>query len=119
AGFGQTRIVTGRVTDSLTSDLVTSGQVSIAGTTLGTTIKDDGTFTLAVPARDVTVSVRSIGFKRAEVAVPASQSSVTVNLGRDYFQLEAIVVTGQATGVERKNLANAVATVSAQDLAQV
>ncbi|MBI4500699.1 MAG: SusC/RagA family TonB-linked outer membrane protein [Gemmatimonadetes bacterium] len=112
----QTRIITGRVTDSLTSEVVTSGQVSVTGTTVGSTIKEDGTFTLAAPTRDVTVVVRSIGFKRVDVAVPASQSAVDVALARDYFQLEAIVVTGQATGVERKNLANAVASVDNQTL---
>ena len=115
----QTRIVTGRVTDSLSSEAITTGQVSVVGTTIGTTIKDDGTFTIAVPTRDVTLSFRSIGFKRREVPVPAAQSSVPVALERDLFQLEAIVVTGQATGVERKNLANAVATISAQQLTDV
>ena len=80
--------------------------------------KDDGTFTLSAPTRDVTISIRSIGFKRTDIPVPASQNAVSAALARDYFQLEAIVVTGQATGVERKNLANAVATVNAQQLAQ-
>src|SRR5438132_4644826 len=117
--LAQTRVVTGRVTDSLTGEVVSSGQVSVSGTTIATTIKDDGTFTLAVPPRDVTVSVRSIGFKRKDTSVPASQNAVALALARDYFQLEAIVVTGQATGVERKNLANAVATVNAQQLAAV
>ncbi len=112
----QTRIVTGRVTDSLTSELVTSGQVSVVGTTVSTTIKDDGTFTIAGPQRDFTLTIRSIGFKRADVAVPASQNSVTAALGRDFFQLEAIVVTGQASGIERKNLANAVSTVTADQV---
>src|SRR4029078_8732663 len=84
--------------------------------TIGATLKDDGTFTLAVPTRDVTLSIRSIGFKRKEVAVAASQNSVQVALARDFFQLEAIVVTGQATGIERRNLANAVATVTADQL---
>src|SRR6185503_12013440 len=115
---GQTRIVTGRVTDSLTQEVVTSGQVSVQGTSVGTVIKDDGTFTIAVPSRDVVLVVRSIGFKRKDLAIPASQNSVNVALERDYFQLEAIVVTGQATGVERKNLANAVASVSAEQLAK-
>src|SRR5205814_1028991 len=114
--LAQTRIVTGRVTDSLTGELITTGQVSVQGTTIGTTIKDDGTFTIAVPTRDVTLVVRSIGFKRRDAAVPVSQNAVTVTLERDYFQLEAIVVTGQATGIERKNLANAVATVNAEQL---
>jgi hypothetical protein len=49
--FAQTRIVTGRVTDSLTSETVTSGQVTVVGTNLTATIKDDGTFTIAVPTR--------------------------------------------------------------------
>jgi TonB-linked SusC/RagA family outer membrane protein len=115
----QTRIVTGRVTDSLTTDVITTGQVSVQGTTIGTTIKDDGTFTLAVPTREVVLLIRSIGFKRGQVTVPVGQNAVTIALPRDYFQLEAIVVTGQATGVERKNLANAVATVNAAQLASV
>ncbi len=119
AAPAQTRIITGRVTDSLSGDAVTAGQVAITGTTITATVKDDGTFTVSAPSRDVTVSVRSIGFKRYEIGVPAAQNSVAITLARDYFQLEAIIVTGQASGVERKNLANAVATVNAQQLAQV
>src|SRR5262245_58167393 len=113
---GQTRILTGKVTDSLSSAPITTGQVAVQGTTTGTSIRDDGTFTLAVPAREVTLMFRSIGYKRMDVRVPANQNSVSAALARDYFQLEAIVVTGQATGVERKNLANSVATVSAEEL---
>lgn len=112
----QTRIITGRVTDSLTSEVITSGRVTVQGTTIGTTISDDGTFTVAVPQRDVLLSLRSIGFKRRDVAVPVSQNSVQASLDRDFFQLEAIVVTGQATGVERRNLANAVSSISAEQL---
>lgn len=112
----QTRIITGRVTDSLTNEPLTTGQVTVQGTTIAATIKDDGTFTISAPQRDVLVMIRSIGFKRRDIAVPTSQNSVEAKLARDYFQLEAIVVTGQATGVERRNLANAVATVSAEQL---
>src|SRR5437899_3213638 len=83
--LGQTRIITGRVTDSLTNDPITTGQVSVQGTTTGTTIKDDGTFTIAAPARDVTLMFRSIGFKRKDVAVPAAQNAVQASLGRDFF----------------------------------
>lgn len=112
----QTRIVTGRVVDSLSGEVVSSGQVQVVGTTISTNIKDDGTFTLGVPARDVSLSVRSIGFRRKEIQVSASASSVQAALERDFFQLEAIVVTGQATGIERRNLANAVSTVSAEQV---
>ena len=64
----QARIVTGRVTDSLTSEPVTAGQVTVQGTTITTTVRDDGTFTIAVPQRDVLISIRSIGFKRRDIA---------------------------------------------------
>src|SRR5262245_43013955 len=77
--FAQTRIVTGKVVDSVTAEAITTGQVSVQGSTIGTTIKDDGTFTLAVPSRDVVLNVRSIGFKRADVTVPSAQSSVQVS----------------------------------------
>jgi hypothetical protein len=115
----QTRVVTGKVVDSLTGEVITSGQVSVVGTTVGTTIKEDGTFTLAAPQRDVYVTIRSIGFKRRDVSVPVGTNAVAASLERDYFQLEAIVVTGQATGVERRNLANAVASISADQMTKV
>ncbi len=112
----RTQVITGRVKDSVSSESVTSGQVSILGTTIVATIKNDGSFTITAPDRDIVLSIRSIGYKRKDVPVSAGQTSIQVDLAKDYFQLEAIVVTGQATGVERKNLANAVATVSADEL---
>ncbi len=114
----QTRVVSGKVVDSVTTAPLTSGQVSVQGTTLTAPIADDGTFSLAVPLRDLLLMVRSVGYKRRDVAVPATQGSVEVRLVRDVFQLEEVVVTGQATGVERRNLPNAVATVSADRLVE-
>src|SRR5688572_31384091 len=51
-------------------------QVTVQGTTLGTTIKDDGTFSLGIPARDVVISIRSIGFKRRDITVGGAVTSV-------------------------------------------
>jgi TonB-linked SusC/RagA family outer membrane protein len=112
----QARVITGRVMDSVTAELVSTGQVAVVGTTVIATIKNTGTFTVSVPNRAVTLSVRSIGYKRKDVQVPAGQNTVEIALAKDFFQLEAVVVTGQATAVERKNLANAVATVEAEQL---
>src|SRR5438477_307446 len=89
--LAQNRIITGKVLDSLSAEVVTSGQVSIQGSTAGTTIHDDGTFTLTAPARAVTLTVRSIGFKRTDVPLATDLNTVEVKLVRDYFQLEAIV----------------------------
>ena len=87
--WGQTRVVTGKVTDSLTNEVITSGQVSVQGTTIGGTIKDDGTFTLAVPARDVTIMLRSIGYKGQNVRVPVGQPSTQEVAGAEVDQDQA------------------------------
>ena len=114
----QTRPITGRVIDSASTQPISVGQVSLPGTAVVATIRDDGTFTIQVPMRDVTLSARSIGYKHADVLVRANESSAEIKLVKDYFQLEAVVVTGQATGIERKNLANAVASVDAAALTE-
>jgi TonB-linked SusC/RagA family outer membrane protein len=116
AAEAQTRPITGTVVDSTTSQPVGYGQVYVRGATVGAQIKDDGSFTLLVPAGDVTLGIRSIGYKRAELFVPASQSTVRFALEKDFFQLETQVITGQATGIERKNLATAISSVDAENL---
>ncbi|MEP7345029.1 MAG: SusC/RagA family TonB-linked outer membrane protein [Gemmatimonadaceae bacterium] len=112
----QTRTISGKVTDSVTTEAVVAGQVSVQGTPIVVTIRTDGTFIVSVPERAVLLVVRSIGFKSKGLNVPAGQNTVQFRLAKDLFRLETVVVTGQATGVERVNLANAVATVSADQL---
>jgi TonB-linked SusC/RagA family outer membrane protein len=51
--------------------------------------------------------------------VPASQSSVDIAVRKDVLQLDQMVVTGQATGIEKRNLANAVAVVNADEVNKV
>jgi TonB-dependent SusC/RagA subfamily outer membrane receptor len=60
--------------------------------------------------------VRFPGFKRRLIAVTPEQTSVTVQLEEDIFNLEAVVISGQATTVEQRNLPNAVSTVRAEEL---
>src|SRR4029453_13436374 len=112
----QTRIITGTVTDSVTTERVSTGQVSVQGIPVAVGIKSDGTFSITVPDRAVVLLIRSIGFKSKALEVPATQNTVQLRLAKDLFRLEAVVVTGQATAVERQNLANAVGTVSADQL---
>ena len=117
--LAQTRIVTGTVTDATTGQPVIAGLVGVAGTTISTSITSEGTFSLAAPVGGVTLEIASIGFRRARVIVAANQSSVQVPLEPDVFRLEEIVVTGQATGIARQNVAHSVTTVTGDVLSQV
>src|SRR5438874_11974490 len=46
-------------------------------------------------------------------------TSITVVMHKDVLKLDQIVVTGQASGIARRNLANSVASVDAEDLTKV
>ena len=99
----QGRTITGHVFDAVTSAPLGRAQITLKGTETGTLSKDDGSYTLAAPAGDVTLVVHLIGYKRREVTATAPEEAVNIQLERDVLQLEAVVITGQATGQERRN----------------
>ncbi|MGH7713511.1 MAG: TonB-dependent receptor plug domain-containing protein, partial [Gemmatimonadaceae bacterium] len=116
----QTRTITGVLRDSLGGTPLPAGSVTVRGTTLGANVRADGQFTLTnVPAAAVTLVARSLGYKRREVDVPAGTNNVTVALERDVLRIDQVVITGQATTIERRSAPNAIATVDAAELAAV
>jgi TonB-linked SusC/RagA family outer membrane protein len=112
----QIRQITGRVTNAQTEQGISEATIAVLGTQIVAQAGTDGRFTVNAPDGDLSLVVRGIGFKRQQVLVPAGQESVDVALEPDVFKLEEIVITGQATGVEQRNLANAVSTVGAAEL---
>src|SRR5215210_6377242 len=116
AATAQVRQVTGRVTNSSTQQGLAGATVAVSGTGIVAETSNEGNYVLNAPEGDVNLVVRAIGYKRQQVPVSAAQSRADVPLEPDVFKLEEIVITGQATGVERQNLPNAVATVSGEEL---
>ena len=112
----QMRQVTGKMTNAQTEQGLGGATVAVTGTGIVAETNNDGVYALNAPDGDLNLVVRAIGYKRQQVPVPANQSTADVALEPDVFNLEEIVITGQATGVERQNLPNAVATVSASEL---
>ncbi len=112
----QVRQVTGRVTNSESGEGLPEATIAVTGTRIVAQTGADGRYTLNAPDGPLTLVVRAIGFKRAELTVPPDQSISDVALEADVFRLEEVVVTGQSTGIERQNLPNAVATVSGSEL---
>ncbi|UCG85667.1 MAG: SusC/RagA family TonB-linked outer membrane protein [Gemmatimonadota bacterium] len=113
----QTRVVTGRVTDATTGEPLSDVEVMVSNTTIRTMTREDGTFSLGVPVGRVSILIRRIGYRRSLIDLPSSENTIEASLEADILQLEEVVVTGAATGIERRNLANSVETVSAEELA--
>jgi len=111
----QQRQVTGTVTGQDQSP-IPSASVLVTGRRAGVQTDQQGRFNIQVPAGDVSLTVSRIGFTSRTVNVPAGESSVNVRLQNDVLNLEAVVVTGQATTVKRQNVANAVSVVSSAEL---
>jgi TonB-linked SusC/RagA family outer membrane protein len=112
----QVRQVTGKVTNAQTGQGLAEATVAVTGTRIVAQTGPDGNYVLNAPDGDLNLVVRAIGFKRQDVTVPANQRTADVALTPDVFKLEEMVITGQATGVQRQNLPNAVATVSGSEL---
>jgi TonB-linked SusC/RagA family outer membrane protein len=112
----QQRPITGKVVSATTAAPVAGASVTVVGTPIGAVTNDRGEFSLSAPQGAVTLLVRGVGYRSRQVPLASDASSANVSLEQDVFNLEAVVVTGQATGVEQRNLANAVTTVPIEQL---
>jgi TonB-dependent starch-binding outer membrane protein SusC len=109
------RVLIGRIIDTKSKDPLPAATVSIKGTSLRATVDGDGRFSLpGVPVDAFTLQVAEQDHQHREVKVNPGVRSITVELSESY--VEEMVVVGRATEVSRKNLANAVSTVSSQDI---
>lgn len=92
--------------------------IIIKGTTTGTTSDFDGKFSLNISNFPVTLVFSSLGFQNLEKTV-RDASSVNVTLTESTTALDEIVISGLASSVKRSNLANSVASISANELTGV
>src|SRR5688572_31206162 len=116
----QGRSISGRVAQSGTGQPIENAAVTIVGTTqVGTRTDAEGRYTVSAPAGAVRLSFRALGYTPREIAVDASRSTVDVEMARDAFRLADVVVTGQATTVERRSATTASAYVTGEDVSKV
>jgi TonB-linked SusC/RagA family outer membrane protein len=116
----QDRLLTGTVVDSASGTPLEGARVTVRGTALGTLAGANGRFALrGVPAGEFGITVRMIGYRAVDRQARAGDTDLRIALVRDPLELDEVVVTGQATAIERRNLANAIATVSGEDVSRV
>lgn len=112
------RSLRGKVTERESSLPASSVQIVSGTTSLGVT-RDDGTFSVRLPAGPVTLTFRRIGYGPVTRVVGADEQVLDVLMSRDLLRLSEVLVTGQATGIERRNAATAIASVSTEELNRV
>ncbi|MGN6180050.1 MAG: SusC/RagA family TonB-linked outer membrane protein [Mucilaginibacter sp.] len=111
----QTRQVAGQVSEKGSGQTIPAATVILKGSTLGVQTDADGNFKIGIPAGNVTLIFRCVGYKTREVAVPPGQSNLKVELEATSQTLNEVVAIGYQS-VRRSNLPGAVASISSKDL---
>ncbi|MCC6318453.1 MAG: SusC/RagA family TonB-linked outer membrane protein [Gemmatimonadaceae bacterium] len=115
----QGRQITGSVVEEGSNAPIASAQIQVRGTTTGGLSREDGTFSLRVPDGAVTLVARRLGYPPVEAHVAAGETTVRIVMRRDALKLDQVVITGQATGISRRNLPTSIASVSAEQVSRV
>ena len=89
--------------------------VIVDGTSIGALTDATGTFTLDVPADATTLIISYLGYAKARVSI-ADGSYSNIVLVAENNSLNEVVITGLATSIKRSNLANAIASIDADEL---
>jgi TonB-linked SusC/RagA family outer membrane protein len=107
--------VSGTVTDQTDGSLLPGVNILVKGTTTGTQTDFDGKYSLNVNSFPATLVFSYLGYETKEVQV-TSATTVNVAMTQAATGLDEVVVTGLATSVKRSNAANAVGSVSSEEL---
>ena len=110
----QEKNISGKITDAEGTP-VQSATVSVRQSNIATTTGTDGKFQLSIPF-NAAVIISATGYKTQTITAADVQNDLQIKLQVDVARLDEVVVTGLATNVKRRNLANAVATISAKQL---
>jgi TonB-linked SusC/RagA family outer membrane protein len=119
--IAQDRRISGRVTKAGSDTPIADAVVSVLGAPQSGMARtgDDGRYSIAAPAGAVRLQVRAVGYARTEAAVAAGVSTMDISMAADVFKMSEVVVTGQATTIERRSATTSIAYVSGEDLAKV
>ncbi|HEY6901418.1 MAG TPA: SusC/RagA family TonB-linked outer membrane protein [Puia sp.] len=112
--FSQNKTISGNISDP-GGHPIQGASIIIKQSSSGTTSDAEGKFTLNVSARS-TIIVSFAGFISQTFKADDWAADNHIVLKEDIAHLDEVVVTGLATTVKRRNLANAVATISSKEL---
>ena len=107
--------VTGKVIRADDSTIIPFVNIIEQGTSNGTVSDIDGNYSLTVSSFPATLVFSSLGFETTQRQVTGA-GAVNVSLNEEAAALDEVVVTGLATSVKRTNSANAVASLSSEDI---
>jgi TonB-linked SusC/RagA family outer membrane protein len=111
------RTVTGRVTDA-TGAPVPNASVQVQNTTVGTVSRNDGSFSLNVPANGRTLVISAVGMTTQELAI-GTQSTFAISLRPGAEQnMQEVVVVGYGTQ-RRRDVTASISSIGANKIKDI
>src|SRR5688500_12878778 len=111
----QSRTISGKVTDN-TGSPVPNASITVKGTSIGTTSKTDGSFSLAVPESAKQLEVSSVGFAVHTFDIGTS-GVLNIALVNASNEIAEVVVTGY-TNVKKSQFAGAATVLGASKIVE-
>tara|TARA_B100001173_G_scaffold174908_1_gene150929 strand:- start:1392 stop:4259 length:2868 start_codon:yes stop_codon:yes gene_type:complete len=112
SGYTFSQQISGTIQDE-DSNPIPGVTIVVEGNDNGTTSDFDGNFSIDANIGDI-LTFSFIGFET--ITIPASGDQMSITMNTEDTILDEVVITGLGTSVKRRNLANAVATVSNEEL---
>lgn len=109
--------ITGTVIDAQTEEALPGVNISVKGTTQGTSTDMNGVFELEVPTLQDTLVISYIGYQQQEIPIN-SRTEIAVEMTQQVVVGDEIVVTAIGTRRLRDNVGSASSDVAAEDILQ-
>jgi len=112
--------IKGVISDARNKEPLIGAAVKVSGTNLGTSTDMNGAFTLNLELAQGSypLTISYAGYKTVTRTVALGQGAVTLNveMTEDALNLDEVVVTGTTVATSKRQLGNAISTVSAKEL---
>lgn len=117
SSFAQLKLITGKVTDVSDNSTLPGVNITVKGTTIGTSTDFDGNYSINVPGDGAILIFSFIGYEKIEIPVK-DKSIIDVSLKIESTALEEIVVIGYGS-VKKSDLTGSVSSVKGDDLTKI
>jgi TonB-linked SusC/RagA family outer membrane protein len=108
--FAQEKTVTGKVTDE-TGAPIANVSIIVKGTTVGTTSKEDGSYSLRVPATGRVLIFSAVNMSTTEISI-GNRTEISLAMESYNKSLEEVVVVGYGSGKRKENVAGSLTKLS-------
>ncbi|MDP4240457.1 MAG: SusC/RagA family TonB-linked outer membrane protein [Bacteroidota bacterium] len=115
SAFAQQIEIRGKILEESSKSSVIGATIRLKGKSGGTVSDANGDFNLNIKTLPVTLLISNLGYKNQEIDVYEAEP-VIIYLAEGRNRLNEVIVTGLATGLKRSNLANAITSISNDEL---